>query len=432
MHAYKVLPTQADRTDYCAIVDESSTNDSESRPKQAYEYFRERIDRSAVDGEPVDLIKLEQMIVTGLEMVSITLENADNEYRIFESLNATGAPLTQSDLLRNYFFMRLPVDYHEGVYNELWLPMQRMLDGALESFFRYEYMSRGNFVREADVYMAWKKQLDELGPEELVERLQYLARNAVFYNRLISAENEPDPKIAEGMIRLNRWGGHTVYPFLLNIYRRYDRGEVDAKQYERILSLIESFLVRRFFARVPTNQLNRLFMRLAYQLPEGHDLVEATHIALSDPGRRWPLDEDFRESVRRLPLFNEGRYEQRRLILETLEKSYGSKEAANLEPLSIEHVMPQTLTDEWREALGEDAVEIHAQNVHLLGNLTLTGYNPELSNSSFSVKKEKLAQSNLEMNKEIARETEWGPRQIDERGERLAERALKVWPSPRT
>lgn len=429
-HEYKVLPTQADRSDYRSIVDGDSTNGSQRKPKEAYDYFRERIANSTTNGDLLDPVKLEQITVTGLELVSITLEDADNEYRIFESLNATGAPLTQSDLLRNYFFMRLPVDQHESVYNEVWLPMQEMLDGALESFFRYEYMSGGQFVREADVYLAWKKRLDPLGPEDLIDRLEYLARNAQFYKRLIDPKTEPDTEIARRMARLNRWGGHTVYPFLLNMYRRYDEGAMDAGEYARILHLIESFLVRRFFTRIPTNQLNRLFMRLAQQLPEGYGLAEATRIALSDPGRRWPRDEDFREGLQRLPLYTEGRYEQRKLILETLEQSYGSKESVDLSELNIEHIMPQTLTAEWREELGEEVAEVHAKMVHLLGNLTLTGYNPELSNSEFSVKREKLAQSNVEMNKEICRETAWTSSQIQHRGEKLADRALAIWSGP--
>jgi hypothetical protein len=165
-------------------------------------------------------------------------------------------------------------------------------------------------------------------------------------------------------------------------------------------------------------------------LPEGYGPVEATRLALSDPGRRWPRGEDFHEGVLHLPLFIEGRYEQRRLILETLEESYGSKESVVLSDLSIEHVMPQTLSEEWKEALGESDVAKHSRVLHLLGNLTLTGYNSELSNSAFSVKREKLAQSNIEMNKEISCETEWTPAQIEERGKKLAERALEMWPGP--
>ncbi len=427
---YKLLPTQLDRSSYQAIIENGESSRDDSRPRKAYEYFRRRINHDSVDGEAIDLRKLQQIITGHLEIVSITLEDSDNEYRIFESLNATGTPLTQADLLRNYFFMRLPVSEHDVVYNEVWAPMQESLAGSLEPFFRYEYMSSGQFVRQADVYMMWKRRLDPMDTARLGTTLRELAHDGHLYRRLISPDAEIESALSEGLKRLNRWGGQTVHPFLLNVYRRYDAGEVSAEQFAEVLWLIESFLVRRFFVRIPTNQLNRLFMRLAYQLPEGYDIVEATWLALSDPGRRWPDDEAFRESILTFPLYTEGRYEQRRLILETLEQSYGSRERVDLSSLTIEHIMPQTLTEEWEHELGEDARELHQKKLHLLGNLTLTGYNPELSNSPFEVKKSRFSQSNVEMNKEIAQELEWTGTQIDKRGRDLAERAIRMWSGP--
>ena len=129
-------------------------------------------------------------------------------------------------------------------------------------------------------------------------------------------------------------------------------------------------------------------------------------------------------------LHTDGRPEQRRLVLETIEESYGTKVPVDLSALTIEHIMPQTLTEEWVTELGEFAQERHREMVHRIGKLTLTGYNPELSNSPFHVKRKKLAESNVAMNKEIAREEEWGFAQIEERGRRLAERALALWPGP--
>ena len=161
-HRFKVLPTQADRASYRAVVDGdaqvtgASDGAHKPLPQQAYEYFVKRLRNDKIDDEPLDPIRLEQVLVGRLEVVSITLEDADNEYRIFESLNGTGTPLAQADLIRNYFFMRAPVDEHEDLYHGVWLPMQKSLGGALDLFFRHAYMSDGHFVREPDVYRAWK------------------------------------------------------------------------------------------------------------------------------------------------------------------------------------------------------------------------------------------------------------------------------------
>ncbi len=427
----KVLPTQADRDAYAAVIVDGQPDGATNRVQRAYQFFRARLDESDEGGASLDLLRLQQVLTNGFELVSITLSEADNEYRIFESLNATGTPLTQADLLRNYFFMRIPIAQQDAIYHQQWLPLQQALGEDLENFFRYEYMSDGQFVREGDVYQEWKKRLDKLkADEELIDCLKTLVHRGHLYKRLTSPQAEPHPGIANRLARLNRWGAQTLYPFLMYLYRHHDKGEISDPEFVDILQLLESFLVRRAFAGVPTNQLNRLFIRLSQQLPPGLGFVEGTWAALSEPGRRWPNDEVFRQSILRYPLYSEGRYEQRRLILESLEASYQHKEPVDLSGLTIEHVMPQALTPEWADALGEEAPAIHAKLKHVLGNLTLTGYNPELSNSPFEQKRELLNQSNLAMNKEIAAESQWTAHEIEERGKRLAERAIGLWPGP--
>lgn len=431
---YKVLPTQTDRPGYFTLIN-GSGGDDPSLMAQAYRYFRKQIlesdpDEGEIAVEGVDIERLLQIVTHGVEMVSITLGDSDNEYRIFESLNGKGTPLSQADLLRNYIFMRIPLDRHDHAYHILWLPMQRKLHHHLEDFFRYRLMSQGMFVRQGDVYQEWKRQLERRAPDELIGELDQFAVDAEYYHRLVSPRGEPNPAIAERLAWLNRWGGQTMYPFLLNVYRQYGCGALEAAAFAEILVLIESFLVRRLFASVPTNALNRLFLRLYSQLPDGADLVQGTRMALSDPGRRWPRDADFIRGLLGYPLYTNSRPDQRRLILERFEESYEHKERPELNSLTIEHIMPQTLTEDWEAELGDDAREVHARFVHVLGNLTLTGYNPELSNRPFSKKRDLLAASSLRMNQRIAQEPEWTARQIEQRARELAERALRIWPGP--
>ena len=222
-----------------------------------------------------------------------------------------------------------------------------------------------------------------------------------------------------------------MYPFVLWLYEGADGRNVDSAGVSSVLRLIESYLVRRQFCGILTTGSNRFFMELASQIPEGH-IVGAVRQALSQPTgrRRWPNDKEFREGLLTYELYEGSRPEQRRLIIETFEQDHEHKEPAELRGLTVEHVMPQHLTDEWREALGPDANATHTRLLHTLGNLTLTGYNPELSNRPFSEKRRLFQDSSLAMNREIADEAEWGPEQIRSRAERLAARAIKIWSGP--
>jgi len=117
-------------------------------------------------------------------------------------------------------------------------------------------------------------------------------------------------------------------------------------------------------------------------------------------------------------------------VLERLEQAHGSLEPANLSRATIEHIMPQTLTDEWRATLGEDANALHAKWCDTLGNLALTAHNQSLSNAAFGSKRETYERSHIDLTRGVAGKASWGPEEIQERGAELAGVAAAIWPSP--
>jgi alkylated DNA nucleotide flippase Atl1 len=156
---------------------------------------------------------------------------------------------------------------------------------------------------------------------------------------------------------------------------------------------------------------------------------------LSGERRYWATDQQVREATRTRFFYLMGRPEQRKLILERIEESYGHLEPVDLQSakLTIEHIMPQTLSVEWRDQLqtaGEDPDSVRDELVHTLGNLTLTAYNGVLSNNPFERKLQIYKDSNLQLNKALKEETVWGRAQILARGEELAEHAIQIWPPP--
>ena len=102
-----------------------------------------------------------------LSFVAITLDAEDNPYRIFESLNAKGMPLTQGDLLRNYFFMRLPPAEHEHWYTTVWSPMQSRLGERFDDYMRDFLLKEGQPVRPDEVYQEWRKRLGPLDEDDI-------------------------------------------------------------------------------------------------------------------------------------------------------------------------------------------------------------------------------------------------------------------------
>jgi hypothetical protein len=118
------------------------------------------------------------------------------------------------------------------------------------------------------------------------------------------------------------------------------------------------------------------------------------------------------------------------MVLEALERSHEDREVVSVENLEIEHIMPQTLTDAWIATLGENAVDVHSRWLHTPGNLTLTAYNPELSNGPWAAKRERYAASNIAMTRALATLESFSATEIQDRAAELADRAVSLWPGP--
>ena len=200
---------------------------------------------------------------------------------------------------------------------------------------------------------------------------------------------------------------------------------------------LESFFVRRLIIGRATANINRILLAVVTEMDPAAPADEAVRAYLSTGRKYYATDAEIRAATPAIPFYLNGRPRQRALVMQWLEESYGSKEPVEFGTLTIEHVLPQTPTPEWRAMLSEDLDEpdetfeqVHAALGHTLGNLTLTGYNSAMSNSPFAVKRQQLDKSGLVMNQEIAACERWGRPEIQERAAQLADRIASAWPPP--
>jgi len=419
----KLYPTQGDRKSFVAIMG-CTTQPEQSQIARAYKHFDRKL--RSKDLPSLDVIK--RTIVERLEVVSVVLDHDDNPHLIFESLNAKGQPLSQADLIRNYFFMRIDVSNQEHLYQTYWLPMQDALAGNLTEYIRHFMMKDGTSVRQGDVYSALKQRADgKHTQEEVVDYLRTLAEFAKYYVTLLRPSEESCVMIQKRMERLNRIEVTTAYPLLLNLLHDRAQGRHTSHEVADILDVLENYLIRRYVCNVPTNQLNKIFSAIYAQASQHHSIVDGIKEALRT--RNYPRNAEFRDRLVSSKLYRAGVENGKpKIILEQLETSFGHKESVPSDNLTIEHVMPQTLTDWWKHHLGPDWEVAYETLLDTLGNLTLTAYNSPLSNAPFSHKKQILGQSHVELNSYFASVPNWDEAAIRRRAAELAERALSVWP----
>ncbi len=419
----KLLPTQSDRASFESIILEKVTDTGESQLSLAYLYFERQFKKNKLDR-----IKFKRIISSFLSLVSITLDRNDNPHLVFESLNAKGRPLSQSDLIRNYLFMRIHTDQQDEIYQQYWFPMQNALGENLTNFIGHFLVRRGARVNKTDVYLELK---DQVTTDNAVRYLKELAKFSEYYVKLLTPENENDADIRKGILRLNRFDVTVAYSFLLNIYDDYQTNKISTLDFSEVLKTLENFMIRRFICNVPTNALNKIFPQLYVQVMEKSpdNFVKALQQVIQTKG--YPKNLEFSQRIKDIKLYGAGdRQVKAKLLLESIEESYGHKEIVSFDKttLTIEHVLPQTPTDWWKVHLGDDWENEHEFWLHTLGNLTLTAYNSELSNDDFDTKRKKLFDSHLEINKYFDNVNTWRIEDIKKRADLLADLALTIWP----
>lgn len=439
---YKLLPTQLDRPSWTSLVEDKPGKDGEDNIGEAYRFFTQRLQEKDDPEDPHDIAALESAITGQLGIVEIAAHPGDNVHRIFESLNHTGQPLRQVDLLRNYLFMRLPAR-GDHIYQNLWEPLQGLLSAdQLEELIWLDLVIRGDDkATQNSVFRQQQRVLNAFTGEGAIEYwIKELYQEAIFFRRVADPSYEPSLELRKALQRLRRWGAQIVNPIALHVLMEHDRGTISASEGANALRVVESYLVRRMLVGLASTGTNRILMSLVRELEGTPPTPRKLTFLLSQPRKRFPDDDNVRTAVLEQPFYWRGRPNQRAAVLRALEEDLEHKEPVNFEKarLQIEHILPQTLTPDWREVLkaecsGDETVEeVQKSVVHTLGNLTLTGYNARLSNQRFDQKRTEFSKSGLALNNSIVESATWGRGAIQSRGEALTDRIVRIWPGPDT
>lgn len=459
---FKVLPTTkyGDRQAYTDVLTGKSPSKTESLIPQAYEFLRKELSKRLNSGE----ILAEQFFIAlsnCFQVVFIELSKDESPYKIFESLNAKGKPLSQADLVRNYIAMKLPTVKQEKVFTEYWGKIESLLQesrtvgksriGELTAFIRhYLAMQSRVLCSEEHIYARFRDRCENSSnDDEFIKELETLRRFAEYYNKLLRPENEGNAEIRKVLIRLNILEIQTAYPFLLMAYEAHDNRWLSLDKFVDLLSILENYVVRRYICGEPSNYLNKMFPTLwrdvIDEMDDGglsYEMSGTQGIGLGDALRKvivtksYPPDRKIEQSVRSAKLYDNRNQEKICLILETINRylsdGTGGHTVLNSKA-TIEHILPQKLTDDWKTHLGEGFERIFQDYLHTLGNLTLVtqAWNSALSNSPFHTKKEQLQKHALCLNKDYFSEDIncWNEQAIIERADFLAQKILEIWVS---
>ena len=417
----------------------------ESNVTRNYDFFYEEILKSKLSVDEIfDTIKK-------LEVINIKLEEGDDAQLIFESLNSTGLDLSEADKIRNYLLMSLTPTQQDDLYSRFWNPIEEKTEYEPTSFVRdYLTMKQGKIGRIDKIYFIFKDYAEhsQMNRAELMEEMYHYAQ---IYHQINHAEMGVD-KLDRKLKQLRTLDSTIMYPFYMAFFDYAERcGMSDDERY-KVLDIVENYIARRIICNLPSNALNKVFSTLHKDVmnqigkntpPQGgepHYIDVFTYMLLNKAHSSiFPRDEEVKtefavRQVYKIPA------PQRMFILERLENRDNNerhevvKQLSNKE-ISIEHIMPQTLSGKWKASLGENWETIHQQYLHTMANLTLTGYNSQYSNLTFVEKRDMekgFKDSAFRLNNYVKDCEKWTEDELLERQQQLLDVVMKLWPMPST
>lgn len=441
-----------------------------------YNFIRNLVSNDEYGQNDFERIKDFYNKLNDIELLRITVNNLTDAYSVFTSLNAKGLPLTLIDLLKSYYLREAVQHYSTNRALEEW---NRLIDifsntsGEPNSTAVTQFLLNNYDTFEAEGTSSITKRASLRKYEDLFKKkghqyMENLIINAKIFSKIIpkiksSIDIEFSESIQIKLEKLSKLETSSVYPIILYILKQLYLGNITDETVEKIFDYLINYYVRRNIVLKPkSSNIRSKALQAVRALQQDENLINnSLNIIKMTLGKIAPSDEEFLTALKG-SIYDISPQTVRFVLIE-LERKHGQyfnkqnrdtlDEYQNNKPIwSLEHILPQTdnLNDEWKEMISPDNIElafnIQKDNMHKIGNLTLTAYNSEMSDKSFIEKRDYKPKNsteytglrtklflnnsipNINIGETIETKEKWTIEDINRRTEYLANLVLKAFP----
>lgn len=420
----------------------------------AYELFKKFIREKKTTNSEVSLedyiTAIRRMNVAVIFLDERPFKGEDPQI-IFETLNSLGKPLSLSDLVRNFVLLKMDSESQSHIYEKVWHPkIEEVFDNNSSKFFRdYLQFKKSLSLKVVsdnntkELYQQFKDFVDnrfEKHNDFIDDIVQYVKCYkwiiTEIVNDIISRDSGND-KVIKELLRIifHDIKSEAFKPLVLGLlkHHQYDVNGLRMSDESLINTLksIRTYLIRRRILGLTQGE-NKNIVTLCKRIPEIVNGKTSMLELLTNMiyRLRLPNDTELRLSLKTMN-FYKGLNKYSKLILGKIEEN-NTKVAVDFrnKKVTIEHIMPQKIEDNWKNELGENYEEIHKTYLHNIGNLILTEFNSEIGNKSFQDKKAKLNTSSLNYRLEIVNQDYWNEQSIIEHQNNMINWLLETFPLP--
>lgn len=438
---YKLKPLVSDDNVYRCIVEDrmDDIDNPNSNVLKNYKYISNRLNQWIESGFDANQIL---MAMDKLYVVCVPISEDDNAQKIFESINATGAKLTSADLIRNFLLMDLKSDIQEKYYAQYWKKIEDNVSAdskILEMFFRmfialktYSLVAKNSVYRE---FVAWVEQSGLEIKNIFDELLEYSKIYDLLFN---SSMNGFSVKLQVALTDFRKNNSDLPMSAIMEFCRLMRDGKISEDTLGDLISAINAYLLRRSICDMNSQNISKLFPTVLKKVIEKCDgdyvgIVKVLNQEMVGnnavtSGSYMPTDKQMHEMLHTANVYKRPAL---RIILDRMELE-DNPAPVDLSALSVEHLMPQTPSDEWLEELDTD-LETYQNNIHRIGNLTLATKpdNSKMGNATWNYKNEVLKDTgHLTMNMTLLQIDHWDLRHIEDRTREMIDKICLLYPYP--
>lgn len=433
----KLKQVETDRDIYEAIIDgRTESINKSSTIYRNYNKFRDLVKKAKIEDNftSTDIMKgLDYLDIIAIDLES-SKENSESPQVIFESINATGEPLSAADLLRNFLLLEIGIDRQKEFYENYWMVIEKNVGNENVSDFirRYITLKSTEDVKKNTEYKEFKKSYKKYfdSAETAIKELAKYSKYYRWIKQPLSIQNN-HPKTYEALQELDDLRMLPATPAIMWLLEKADNKIISFDDIDDTLNIIASWSFRaRVTGIISTGEIGNILTtkilemlknKLDSKLYSEYIWFELSNYRFHDI---YPSDETFKDSFIKYDFYkNYRKYVQQKLSASI------SNDKTEIRLDSIEHIMPQSLRfDKWP---GISTSE-HAEWVNTIGNLTPLNIpdNIKNSNHSFFDKISNIKNSDWQITREINTDNEWGISQIQDRARNLAKTATSIWKSP--
>jgi len=455
----KLKQTTFDAKIFAKIIDgkinEINENEKNNHVFKNYNRFIELLEKCIKEDETLKPDNIYGAIQK-LDVVDVNLDIKDDlesVQTVFEKINSTGKKLEPSDLIRNFLLLSNNMEEQQELYDNYWVKLEETLGSNNVTRFSRDYLITKIFddVQSDKVYLIFKNHFINSGIKH-IEILKDMQRYAEYYSWMLNAtcsDNDNKDEINGYIKFFNLLKTDDLYPLYMILFERLYNN--DRKELKKILNLLCDFMLRyrivspsggggalrtaihTLLDKISNNNINITYDDILFELSNS-----------STPANRFPDDDDFKQTLK-----NAVNITYARALLYKMEQVETKNIPVPIDKVTIEHLMPQTLSNWWKDYLvGKDdngkideekVNQIYNKYINCIGNLApISGpYNSQNSNNQWKSKLNLLKEIQFSITSEISNNInyqEWKQENIEIRNEDISERACKdiTGPLPRT